>query len=343
MFFGKNTVANITCQSCGSTDVILITDDDRKEISVKCAICHDVFLLPVGKPVKSYHDKPNCKSYLLTLDVEEKPILKAEPEKQVQNAKAEDRAVSAIVVCHNRLNLTQRCIDCVRKSNIKCEIVLVDNASTDDTLNWAEKQKDIVYIRNRINLGCGIARNQGVSWASEDYLFFLDNDQFISPDTLDKLFKRTANADLIGVELWKIAGAEGGVSGADRISHLAYIGSGGMLVKKETFEGLNGYDERYAPAWYADVDFCFRAKYAGYKIDYIVDAGVTHLSGQTVSIQKDYDSAIAKKQSQKLFASIWSDHIFRKQKPNNLKPFKKNLLDLQISQEAKYKYISIVT
>jgi GT2 family glycosyltransferase len=210
------------------------------------------------------------------------------------------------------LEYTQKCIEHIRLSSVPCEIVLVDNASTDGTEEWALAQDDLVYVRNRVNLYCGPSRNQGAYWASGDYLWFVDNDQFVAKDSLERLLAK--KAIIVGIELWEISTDSGDTRPSTKLNHKSYVGGGGLLVEASVFRAMGGLDERFAPAWYSDADFCFRARALGLSLECVPGAGVEHLGGTTVGRQ-DYSSTAEKARSKNLFSKIWSSVIFQKKEP----------------------------
>lgn len=230
----------------------------------------------------------------------------------------DEYSVSAIVVCHNLLKITITCIDHVRSSSVVPEIVLVDNGSSSDVMHWAmeeqSKDKSFVYVRNNHNLGCAIGRNQGSKWSSGTHLLFLDNDQFIPPDLIKRLVAE--NKDLVGIEVWNVTDKDGSVQRGSpaSIGPNSYIGAGGMMVKRGAFLSLGGFDERYAPAWYEDADFAFRARAAGYSMVAIQHSKVVHLGNKTSESQKTYDSDLVKSNSRALFSGIWGKAIEGKEK-----------------------------
>lgn len=300
----------LTCPICGGED-INIRYQQKSSVVLKC-ICGKSSVVLTGEATKAYHNYPNCKRYELTiLENTDLPIVK----------KDSVETISAIVICHNLLPITKRCISALRKSSIKLhQIILVDNASTDETQQWIQQQDDIAYIRNQVNLGCAIGRNQGAKFATGDYLFFVDNDQFVSIDDIEKLLN--LKTDIAGVECWDVVSDDGFVGRSKQISGNSYIGAGGMLVKREVFENLKGFDERYAPAWYEDVDFSFRTRLGGYSMGVVANHGIEHLGNQTSGNQQDFDSSEAKKNSQLLFISLWKDYLNTYKNPSNsISPF----------------------
>lgn len=110
--------------------------------------------------------------------------------------------VAAVVVTYNRIKLLQQCIDRLKKQTVSCDILLVDNASTDGTDSWAkmmeEYHSNIFYRNTGANLGGAGGFNFGLRWATEDeydYVWIMDDDCLACSDALEKLL--TGN-DVLG-------------------------------------------------------------------------------------------------------------------------------------------------
>lgn len=315
----EGAVSNASCQQCGCDSVAFHPETGHKYVIAACAACGKSFHFLSGDYVKAYHDVPNCKSFLLTLMSSPSPSKTPKGSHRVKyggkgmKATEDSPSVTAIILCHNQLNHTRRCVASVEASDVPLNVVLVDNASSDGTEQWARKKAKgdhlFTYVRNQINLGCAIARNQGAKWATGDYLLFLDNDQFIQRDLVTKML--AMKADIVGVEAWRISSKLGTVTRTNVVvDRRVYVGSGGMLILRERFFALGGYDERYAPAWYADSDFCMRARVAGMGIALVTGTHVEHVHGATISKQRSFDSERAKQRSGALFSTIWGDYLY---------------------------------
>ena len=104
--------------------------------------------------------------------------------------------VAAVVVTYNRLPLLQKCIEKLESQTKPCDILVVDNASTDGTAVWlAERQSENTRLRARNtgeNLGGAGGFNYGMRWAVEagyEYLWVMDDDCLPEPDALEKLLE----------------------------------------------------------------------------------------------------------------------------------------------------------
>ena len=94
-------------------------------------------------------------------------------------------AVSIIITTHSRPHLLERAIDSAFAAGTKVEVVVVDDASTDDTAKVCQALKGIRYVRLVQNQGVAGARNVGVLVSSGDYIALLDDDDVRLPGSLD--------------------------------------------------------------------------------------------------------------------------------------------------------------
>ena len=100
--------------------------------------------------------------------------------------------IAAVVVTYNRLELLKQCVEKLRGQTVPCQIVLVDNASTDGTGDWAENQQDLEYQNTGKNLGGAGGFHYGMKWAVEqgyEYLWIMDDDTLPEPQALEKLLE----------------------------------------------------------------------------------------------------------------------------------------------------------
>lgn len=100
--------------------------------------------------------------------------------------------VSIIIVNYNTLSLTENTIKSVidRTKDIKYEIILVDNASTDGSVEYFEKfGEKIIFLKNKKNLGFGRANNIGIEKAKGKYIFLLNSDTLLINNAIKILFE----------------------------------------------------------------------------------------------------------------------------------------------------------
>lgn len=98
--------------------------------------------------------------------------------------------VSVIITTHNRPRLLPRAVESARLSGRNPEIVVVDDASTDETGEVCRSLPGIRYVRVERNRGVASARNVGILASSGEYISFLDDDDVRLPGSLDMQLER---------------------------------------------------------------------------------------------------------------------------------------------------------
>lgn len=117
----------------------------------------------------------------------------------------------AVVVTYNRLDMLRECVAALEKQTASCDILVIDNASTDGTNDWLSTLNNIINIRMPENTGGAGGFNKGMREAAErgyEYIWLMDDDTIPCADALEKLLE--ADGILKGnygwlscVPLWK--------------------------------------------------------------------------------------------------------------------------------------------
>jgi GT2 family glycosyltransferase/glycosyltransferase involved in cell wall biosynthesis len=215
---------------------------------------------------------------------------------------------SIVIPVFNKAEFTLQCLRSLLKEIdlTETEVIVVDNASTDQTKKvLAHFSKVVRVIRNEENKGFVDASNQGAAAARGKYVLFLNNDTEVLPGWLDHLVDtieaEPANGAVgsmflypdgtiqeAGSIVWKNGEAHHygwGGSPDDRRFNFArevdYCSAASLLIKKEIFEQLGGFDRRFAPAYYEDVDLCFGVRSLGFRVIYQPMSRVVHYEGAT--------------------------------------------------------------
>ena len=101
--------------------------------------------------------------------------------------------VAAVIVTYNRLNMLKKCVSAVEGQSFKCDIILVDNASTDGTGEWSStylSNTDINYFNTGSNIGGAGGFNFGMKKAVQlgyNYIWIMDDDCMPKADALEKM------------------------------------------------------------------------------------------------------------------------------------------------------------
>lgn len=198
--------------------------------------------------------------------------------------------ISVVIPTHNRCESLKNAIRSVIAQTYKdFEILIVDDASTDNTQSYASalKNKNIYYIRLNTNKGGCHARNEGIKKSSGELIAFLDDDDLWFPKKLEKQIKLFSSYNLdFCFSAKKVIYSN---SKKCRVSALKpkfvdpyksimydnYIGTTStILLRKKLIEQINGFDEQL-PAL-QDYDLYIRLLENGCKIKGIYDALITY-------------------------------------------------------------------
>jgi glycosyltransferase involved in cell wall biosynthesis len=164
------------------------------------------------------------------------------------------------------------------------EVVVVDNASTDGTAQLAQSWSDALpglRVVPCAGLGVNRARNVGVRAARASKLLFCDADDIVGPGWLRAMCDALDTTDVVGGSLLT-AELNVGMPGLERIGgtktrllktldHLPYVAGGNMGFRRTVFDAVDGFDEAFSGGG-DEVDFCWRAQYAGFSIAFVPGA-----------------------------------------------------------------------
>ncbi len=212
--------------------------------------------------------------------------------------------LSVIVVTHNRAADSFACFAALHQQmNAGMELIIVDNASTDATFQLLDLLKNVRIIRNTDNLHFLSGARQGAVAARGEYLLFLNNDAQILAGGLDAAIQSFADHPKLGVlgarlihttgKLQEVGGtvyADGSNMGNGVGEHplaapfmvqraVDYCSGAFLATPRALWDELGGFDLRYAPAYYEDVDYCFSARAKGYQVIVEPRIAVIHREG----------------------------------------------------------------
>lgn len=176
--------------------------------------------------------------------------------------------ISIILPVYNGEKYLNKAIcSCVQQTYDNLEIIIVNDASTDNSLqiayNWAKRDSRIKIITNKQNLKLPASLNIGHLEAKGDYLTWTSDDNLYAKNAISDLYihLKEYDCDIIYSEYVTIndSGNPTGISHLKEIEYLVYYGVIGacFLYKKEVFERNKGYDEKLFMV--EDYDFWLRA------------------------------------------------------------------------------------
>jgi len=213
--------------------------------------------------------------------------------------------VSLIIVNFNGKSNLEKCLNSLKNVNYEnFEIILVDNNSTDNSVEFVQKNfTSTKIIKLDKNYGFAKSNNLGAKNAKGKFLLFLNNDTIVSTNFITEmiqvmkqnpaiaicqslLLKPNGSVDSSGDFIDTLGRAFSSKKKLAEITNILSARGAAMLVNKEIFCELDGFDEKFF-ASFEDVDLGWRAWILGYQVVLVPNSVVYHTGGQTIKNLKD--------------------------------------------------------
>src|SRR5581483_9229834 len=253
--------------------------------------------------------------------------------------KSHSPKVSIIVLNYNKGEYTFNCLSSVLRNTEPgtYEVILVDNGSTEGQSKQILKRLENVQILTpEENLGFIKGNNYASKHANGEYLLFLNNDTIVTKGWLDallKTFDRHKDVGVVGSKLiypdgtlqeaGSIIWNDGSARGYGRnennpnrpeyhyVREVDFCSGASLIVLKDLFVKVGGFNEYYVPAYFEDVDLCFSARREGYKVMYNPFSVIVHYEGVT-STRDVHNPSGAKRfeiENRPKFVSLWKAEL----------------------------------
>jgi len=225
--------------------------------------------------------------------------------------------VTAIIANYNTRQILQDCLRHIIKLKEVKQIIVVDNASVDNSSEMVKRQfPSVLLFSLKKNEGISYSYNLAAKKAKTRYLLFLGSDAFPEKNTVTFLDDYLDKNPEVGLTTCKIILRNGNL---DMDSHRAFPTpwnsflyftklnpkkyflqgedfskpheidaciSHFMFARKKAFESINGFDKDYF-VYGEDIDFCYRLKKNNWKIMYLPQVKATHYKGVSVGLRKE--------------------------------------------------------
>ena len=223
----------------------------------------------------------------------------------------EAKRIAVVTINWNGWANTRECLAALREGRqADWHLFIVDNASTDDSVErLTGLGDDVTLIVSPINGGWTGGNNLGITRALEagyDWLFILNNDAFVEPDTLELLLAEAeaqaaqghwpiigpvhrgtdaTDYDFIGsgtdpktgIPAW----TEAAHAPTGRLTHTSYISGAGLFANRRHFETVGLLDDRFYLN-FDDTDWCRRAASLGFPLLMLSDAVIRHVGSASI-------------------------------------------------------------
>lgn len=235
--------------------------------------------------------------------------------------------ISIIIVSYNTREFLARALnslyESIKESSLIAEVIVVDNASIDQSAEVVEKEYGkVILIKNKENLGFAKANNMGIKKSKGKYILFLNPDTLINKEVLSQMIKFMESHKGVGASTCKVILPNGKFDDASHrgfptpwnaFSH--FFGLSKIFPKSRTFSGYSmGFEDLSRPheidacagafmlvrrvageqiVWWdedyffygEDLDFCYRLKQKGWKIFFVPSVSVIHYKGVSGGIK----------------------------------------------------------
>jgi len=225
--------------------------------------------------------------------------------------------ITFIIVTWNSEKTINPCLESIFKSKSSTdEVIVVDNASKDRTVDEIKKFKQVKIIENKTNTGFAAGCNRGIKEAKGNFIFLLNPDAEIK-DNFQGMVEYFQENKEVGIVGPKILNTDGSLQREitpfptflsqilillklhrlgpfskfvypnydyDKLQEADHLMGSALLIRGEVFEKIGLFDEKFF-LWFEETDFEKRAKDAGFKIVYYPKAEVKHIrSASTVKL-----------------------------------------------------------
>ncbi len=231
--------------------------------------------------------------------------------------------VSIVIVNYNSGEFLEQCLGSLQRRSGKYEITVVDNGSTDLSVEFLKQPRadEVLLHQNQKNLGFSRAANQGASLTNGKYVLFLNPDCLVLPGTIQALaqfLETNSECGLCGGLVLDFFGREqagcrrhdptpGSIIGKGLTSlfpNLLFptfdltfqplpqnpvpvdaVSGSFMMVRRDVHKSVKGFDEAFF-LHFEDLDYCRRVRESGFKVFFLPDAPVFHYQGASAGTQE---------------------------------------------------------
>lgn len=207
--------------------------------------------------------------------------------------------VSILIVNYNGAAFIADCLDSLFNSQCQCEIdvVIVDNASTDNSLDVLSRYIDkVTLVKSAVNIGFGRGNNLAFDSAKGDIVFLLNNDTVLKSDTLQILVDFMHSHSNIGAIAPKLLNRDGSLQAPGSIfgrwrflrkkpQKVPFIAGAAVMMWSSVYKEIGGFD-KHMFFYNEDIDLCMMLKKKKTYLYYVPSAELLHYGGLSTKFRK---------------------------------------------------------
>ena len=278
-------------------------------------------------------EKPECLPLIESNNIKDYPSF--------QIPQSSSPLVSIIIPVYNQFPYTYNCLKSIvlHSRDLAYEVIVADDCSSDLTNKLTEIVSGVRVIRNEENLHFLKNCNHASVEAKGKYILFLNNDTQVMEGWLQSLADLLEKHEDIGMTGSKLIYPDGKLQEAggivwqngnawnyghgqnpaapeyNYVKETDYISGAAIMIRRDLWEQLGGFDERFEPAYCEDSDLAFQVRKAGYKVVYQPKSVVVHFEGITNGTDTSNGEKAWQVTNGRKFLEKWDDVLKEEQNP----------------------------
>lgn len=241
--------------------------------------------------------------------------------------------VSVVILAWRLVEPLRQCVQSVQDSehSLRVEVIVVENGALPEVRSAVENLSGVRRVSLTHNVGFGQACNAGAEAALGKYILFLNDDARLDPTAISSLFSKAQAHERVGAVAALLLNSNGSIQEAGakllpdwgtkllahelyetedaakiflRAREVDYGSAAALLVLRDAFIDVAGFDPCFTPAYFEDVDLCFALRLSGFLVLFDPEARVTHMSGAStrdLTLFREFSGA----RSGKAFRKKW--------------------------------------
>jgi GT2 family glycosyltransferase len=240
--------------------------------------------------------------------------------------------ISIIIPVYNQFSYTWRCLKSVAVATwgLSFEVILIDDCSDDETPTLRDRVPGLRYVRQEKNKHFILSCNRGAGIARGKYIYFLNNDVELTANAIRALLQTFEDFPTAGVVGSKLIYPNGNLQEVGCIlfdtgdahnvgrheqdpllpnfrylRECHYVSAASLMIPRELFKQIGGFDERYLPAYCEDSDLCMSVRALGKKVFVQPMSVVVHYERVSADASAGKATSNLMKQNHPKFIAKW--------------------------------------
>jgi O-antigen biosynthesis protein len=261
----------------------------------------------------------------------------------VELQRSESPTASIVIPLYSHSELTRVALESIRDNtaHIPYEVILVDDSADPATKELLAQVQGANVLVNTENIGYLRSITRGVAAARGRWIVLCNNDIEVEPGWLAALLEAGQSGHDVAIVSPKFLYPDGSLAEAGAViwrdgtganygrrddpacchyefrRTVDYGSAAALLVRRDVWDEIGGFDERFLPMYYEDSDLCFEARSRGYRVLYEPRARVVHVEGATAGVDEKSGHKRAQEVNRPKFVEKWRGVLEAEHLPND--------------------------